>query len=782
MNKAGFEGLPEPLVIHQGSIVENVFGLSGDNCLTTDWESTLGFTEYSIDRHNPTVGVYIDQGIMTETTQVTGVRRADGWYIHPWVTAAGLVFGVVAPNILPNVPSAIADVAEETARAGDWVHDRIWPETELTTITTYIPETVIEQRTVTVIVPEAKSEVVVSAKATQEGPNKSVENERVANELAREVKGYIDSGECAVTSAEIFGSASDDVKRELKSLGRPDKYNENLAQLRPTHFFTAFDKALGDFGITIEDIKIKSAEDIMLPENITQLVAVAENFGYQDFDQVLAIYNTNPDQLPPSLQTALDVALGSKRGVFATVLLSCGGQESYTIDVVVPTEVVKIHTETKTFETPIDNNPGDDNHNYDFEFWPIIIPPIPKFEKYSKLKTKTKPTDLVVPEEVWVELYPDVLDGKKKSGKNGYQLSNDAWLYSRKYQNLLREDRVEGFYKLGYNDKNHNPQNLRIMFVDHKPTPETLTSFIELMQKFVLINGGDIGTKLGMIAVFPSEQAGRQPQNPRAMGPGVDEQYAKSVLGVAMPALGLVEMHMPTKPTQEQIKSFNGAAWVLAHEIGGHFSDVISKPITIKPGGAGNKPNDFVSSDPWQNRAKELFTKYRKMAMVRPRWLAKRQVIDQSGQTHTFEHADLTSPDPRISEAQFKRKYGFPTQYSGSSALELWAETAAAELTKIGIPDSESGESIQHIPGFADTYGVDPELRGHFARQVGGNSQGDYVSWSAERLKRAFLEHSFSSLSQDEELKLLATKARQTPLPNREDMIRILTKATGHGA
>lgn len=604
--------------------------------------------------------------------------------------------------------------------------------------------------------------------------------------LAEEIKVTIDNG-YELTGVKVYGSSSDEL-RDPDSRGRADRINEDYAAERAAKYVAALSHDTAELGVDMPKIDVKSGETVLSGASVQELDDTIQQFGYRDFNDVVARYNRG-ESLPPTLQTLMDKEIGAARGVTTSLTFEDPSGETMTVIVTTPTKTRVKHVE----HTSDDGEPNDGTHQY--PLIPIIPVPVvrdlqipkPNFTTVDTVKIKKrwrKNNDIRVENNVWLELYPEALNEDD-------QLDRNAWAMTRKYQVLMREDRIHGVQGFTYKDSQGKEQILRAMFVDHTPDAQTALAVDRLLQDLSQMEGGKVAERLGMIAIFPSENTGKQ--KPNVIGLGIDEQYSSNILGVAMPAMGLVEVHMPTDLSSEDLEkhlgNVMGVRWTIAHEAaGGHFTDVKHKPTQLKR--VRGKSNDYVTVNPWEDAGVKGYVRSKAKSLNPKRWIVRRKVEDQEGVSH-YTVDTVEDGDTRLQEAISVQKLGHPTRYGATSAAESWAEAAAQVTTGILVPGTEFGQKLGGAEGqYATGYSVDPDLRDDFIDHVYKDIYTifDDKGNAVEKRRGIPLDtpkhwiHTYENvknrqtISEDPELHAIFEHARTTPLPKK--LIRILTQVT----
>ncbi len=759
--------LPSPLESHPHRIVVDVYPSPvADHEPIADYPSRDGFEEFLIERFTPEAQPTPGGRIFVpgEPQTVTRFER-NGWLITPKLALIGTLVLAGSANLLLNAGDfgkAGHDGVELAQDQKDHVEDYFHIGQTCRTVdegptssekTTKHFETFVQLENV------GSSE-----------PSPSGVRQLVDNLLANQKEGK-------VVDINFVGVASDEWRSKQPGLGLGVADKENAEQLAPERlvtFLTAVHQEGDKRGLDLAKLKVSYSEVVLASDTIVDIESNVGKFGYRSLDQVLAIYNTTPDQLPPSFEKLLDVHIGSNRGL----------RVSENIDI---TKTIEHKTVTDKKCNP-DGSP-EKHHDYDWRVLPLLVPPIPKLRR--KLVEKVRGTFVDVPPELpdpeFLKLYPQAQTAVNVLGR-------EAWAYARKYQNLLREtDRIGGVYSLDYLDEDGETRRLRAMFVDHEPTPDTVQMLASLLQTISQMQGGRVGKELDMITVFPSENAGMH-GDAKKVGLGLDIQRDSSVQGVAYPNLRLVEIQMPTTPTDAEINSFNGAKYVLAHEIAGHFTDLTEEQnIMNLIANIGGVPI-YSMNDRFLDSAKTDFdrvtaneagadtrTLWQKI-LRRPydtqlRWHIKRGTQMTSGDIEP--RSDIVSTkDVRLTESIYVRIGRFMSRYARTNAAEHYAEAAANIATGIGAPFDEEPEArankVQARHGYADTYSASPTMHKLITDRWGSDSSADFAKFPSQASASKEWKHRYDNLS-NSDLAGLADEARNTPLPDESDLLWIVT-------
>lgn len=676
--------------------------------------------------------------------------------------AASIALGVALP-----VSSLVLDTVDELRNGIDAISDRVFglPEHEVTRTHIVLKE---EKHQQTISVEDEVTRDLGRQSFNAEGeftPDPALISQ-ITSELAAITR---DRG--TILAVEVRGTSSDEWGNPDVSLGRSNPGNIDLARQRAQQFVDALNQAAQTSNIVLPAITSTGQESVLTDSDRIALEGLRDQGGYESLSYMLNLYAESPDELSPPARDFLDVRFGEKRGVTIAVSYLTIEERLQEVTVVVPVEV----TERTKVKEPYDVVPVDHDHDYDFNPIWLIPPPLPLLRRRKESVSEEQDVIISEPidESVWVKLYPEAL--------NGRTLDRDAWSLTRKYQYLLREDRIGSVLQCDFTDDSGKAQNIRVAFIDHTPSPHTVKAVEGLLEDICQMNGGRVPTKLGLIAIYPDGSAGHQ-SNPEIIGMGIDEQYDAATLGVAIPALGLVELHMDPHATPSELRSFNGMRWTLAHEVAGHFTDVVQDTTRLRP--VINVPNGYLTSNPWLDRGLSM-----SVALSGPRsdkkWIITTPFFDGEGhlQIETIETDRLPEA---FSIHGVIRKEGFPTQYGSplpqrsahTDRAELYAEVAAQITTGQPIPFSES-PPVFPVPETTasehDGYHVDSRLHSEYALAIGANPLESPTArplrWGRRRGAPTF---TLSAVEENPDFALMASTAKARDLPQDEELVNIL--------
>lgn len=730
-------------------IVSNVYELphgDGEPC-RPDVDSHYEFTEYAESRFDPRSNGSEPTLVVEPTTYlVPRTRRGEGWVgnISPRLSVGFFLATTVLHTLVGNWNTLAADAREEYRNflhnskqaVSQWLGFKFEPTTISREIQTAEPGS------------DITLDQIYAQPVGESAPSKSDITKLV------EMLGDEQTQGNQVTKISIFAGSSDEWGPNESSLQKPDAQNDELDGRRAADAAQELKNQLEAAGLEVPDIETASAEGILTAGEVAKLEAEASRHELT-LEQAIHLFNSG-GELPASLQTLLQTKLGDARSVLIRIQIQ---------------EADQMVTKTLAVRETM---PDDQDRDYAL-YWGLPLPFFPRLRREGVLKpgfiTWTRPG--AKPDRRWVELY-------KEAMQEDGSLPRDAWRYTRKYQLLAREDRIDYVLTHRYTDANGEERDLRVMFVDHDPTDETVDMFKYLLTAVSQMNDSKVAERWSAVTVFPRAQVGieptagrsrndRYPHHPADIGLDIDKQDPEEVLGIAMPALGLVEMHMPEDPSHADLHNYMGSLWVAAHELAGHATDTTDEPRILTPVGAPEFRH-YTTNDVWANGAAEEFKTLPKSDARGERvfdvtWRPE----DGFGNTHSLRDRVRTrSGDDTLlrvshgAELQGRK----PTRYAGGSPEELYAETAGQLVSGAPIPFTEAGLSVRaRIPGVARGYAVGDELRRMFAERTGWSPNAQ-VAVNDE-------EFTLIEATDDPMLGPWIDEARRTPMPN--DRITILT-------
>lgn len=680
--------ITKPVRIDTEALVQNVYaGTSG----LPDNQSQSEFSQYLVDR------MYgVDDPVATSYTpgaEVPGEtrRRFDGWRITPRKALAITVAGLLALNVAVNYKS-IGGKLRETF--GDIKH-QVDPDVRV------IPGETKEGKTVT-----RTLDYPIGTIGQEQRSGVAQRDVLSARGLVRKLKSIENDGK--IVNITVTAGASDErTANGVKSVGKEDKANVDLALERAENLAESIETEAEKENLDFPDIQIEAKEHVLNDEELGELLASVQKSKYRSVLEAISAYNNGDDTMSDSLRSMIGQHIGSKRRGVVSVTV----QQTETI----PGEptIIPAHEE----EVPRD----DEKHP--FTPIPFFFPPIPRFTREYRDPFQDPPTILEEPlDKVWIELYEEAL-------KSNGELVDNAWSLSRKYQALYREERITQGIRFDYLDDEGKQQFIDILFADRPElTDEVIQAVSGLIFDISMMQDGKVGDALDTIVVFPTEQTGSQ--RPDKIGLGIDEQFHKNVLGVAIPVIGLSEIHLPLKPKEKDIQSFVGFRQTLAHEIAGHFTDVNKQARFIDPSKSNRPGRTFRARNPWLGAGNDGYASTARRGTVRVHQFAIPHPNDEPGEYI------VNAGSQELIDAPSARLHGeSPTRYSDESAAELHAEVAAALTTGMLVPVSELGINSKAL-GEKTGYSVDGGLQHRFVTHVGAIANVDGLQWDPERAQK----------------------------------------------
>lgn len=732
------------------------------------------------------------------------VSTARGWAIASGLamTAINLIPNFANGNIQDDVYNALNDVGEGISAVKDNLQDSI----SVVFGNEVCPPDGSTRTEKTTIIKEKETFYYSPNKVGESNPEMSI-----IDKVLDRIEAANTDGSVREIGFDIQANTSD----EWLSLGAALGYgigtknpeNAELGQDRQTDELSAFEKRAAERGIDINGIVLEIApeEHVLDAAEQERLASLAQAHGYESIVDVLRAQNAAPDRLPPALAEAFGRAFPRNRD---TELHLTVVRETHE------TEVVDSENGNEDDCVALDGDPINHNRDYDFDWRWALWPAMPLFMQRRVQKMRGEWVDFGdLPDPQRLLLHED---GVTENG----QLNDSGWAYVRKYMYLFREDnRISKIYEHGYLDANGEEQKLRAIFVDHEPTQESIDTIGRIFQFAGQINGGQLGKDCDAIVVYDRENVGLHGDAKR-VGLGLDIQYQGSTLGFAIPSLGLVEMHMPKLPTGGELdQEYNSAAWVLAHELAGHFSDINDEPNRLNPVGhtANGKPlytltNRFADAGMQQHRRARGETDRantahgNRLSRIVRRILGRQRAGD--GMSWTVRRGRGTEPTPevaeptvqnmdgatdvRLTEALHVRKQtGVSSEYAHQSSLgdirtgaaEDWAESAAdmtitaAMERSIALPYGQTPErparvnESEDVNRWVDGYHTSDQWRNTINNRWGSQSSGEETVFVNQPQAMPHWTH-FMSVPEDFEFaRELAAWARSVNIPEPNDPV-----------
>lgn len=768
--------MPQPLYTQGQAFVENVFANPLSSSLP-DIESQAVMATYLIDRTRQTGPTEQLHVVMTPsgvtlpklTREVVGSRQVSGWQkTKEWRVAPKAAIATwVGSWALFNLVPLAADVADEASQAVYQVKRDLdllpkgATETRVTQVPTWSTPSVIRQ--------------YVEADNT---PGSAAVNPRVVRLFANRVQAAAEQN--ANTRVKVTARSSDDYGADT-SLGVREPLSQDMADERAQAWSRALRTALPAAAIRTE-----MRQDVLTPAELRQLNRLATQAGFTGQNAMIgAIKAAEAGQGSRALRSF--VTANFKRGV-------------ELVATVQNPDVARTKEVKERVFVPAENDPPADP---DREYNPLFIPlPWWKKRRWTALGERDVKRWTFVPgarvlkpevfrqtlDQAWLRIRPEAV-------KQDRTLVDDAWAFTRKYEHLVRDDRIAEVLRADYTDGAGNSSSLRVIFVDKQPDEATVTAYSALLQSLAALRTPDgrtvADTVTGMF-VFPSEASGKQ-RNPKNIGVGIDSQYDLHTQGVMYYPLKLVELHMPTQLSdeslQEYLESYRGAIFTLAHEAAGHGTDVSAEPLTVRRVYSPTIRNaHIVDGDPRGRRMAPLHGVLR--PLIEPSAPADKRaprqfdiafpVVDRNGKLFQMQPR-VTEHDSRLTHAHKATIVGRePTQYASESVTEHYAETAAATATGISIDFGEADIQVPAIVAdgvaadFATGYHPDVRAQQLYAEAVGGTT-GSLPLTFAKAPEVTIVR---AQPQDDPLLRAHMIRARQTRTPRPQELIALLAQTS----
>jgi hypothetical protein len=716
--------IPEPLYTQEQAFVENVFAdpLSAS---MPDVGSQAVMADYLIDRTRNTGPKEQIHVVMTPsgvslpklTHEVVGTRQINGWQkTQEWLIKPKWAVGVwIGSWALLNVVSLGGDIADE-ARQGGY---------ETASLLGLLPEDKTETHTEQVpawSTPKAVRQHI----AAGNDPGSAEVNPGMVLAFKHEVQDVSKKG--AKTTVKVTALSSDDYGSDA-SLGVKEPTWQDMSDERAQAWSEAIGKAMPN-----ATVEAKTHQDVLTASQLRRLSRLAERAGFTGENALIdAVTAAQAGQGPNKLRAFVAKNFIMQRGV--------------NLEATVQNPKVETSKEITVEEViPADNQPPADP-NRDYKPWFVPLPWLRRRrwvdlgERDIKRWKFIPGKQLLRPEifkqtldQAWLRIRPEAVQADQT-------LVNDAWAYTRKYEHLVRDDRIAEVLRADYKDAKGQDASLRIMFVDKKPDDLTVEAYSKLLTSLAAMrtqDGRTIADTVTGMFVFPEEHSGKQ-RNPKKIGVGIDNQYALDTMGVMYYPLKLVELHMPTDLSgdalQQYLDNYRGAIFTLAHEAAGHGTDVSDEQLKVRRIYSPNISNAHViDGDPRAEKMSGLQDSLRPLMnpthgpeATEPRMFdVSFPVVDKNGNTFVMEPR-VAEHDPQLKHAHKATIVGRePTQYSSESATEHYAETAAATATGITIDFDEAHVHVPEIiqngvtANFATGYHPDARTQELYAAAVGG--------------------------------------------------------------
>ncbi|MGB4800993.1 MAG: hypothetical protein WBP03_05795 [Candidatus Saccharimonadales bacterium] len=748
---ADLPALVAPNFTNPTAVVENVYAHPGLHPGSRDRTSQGRMEDYLGDRIIPTgPREYEMSGLIPDGYVDVNTRVPDGWRITPRRALAATMLSFLALTGLGNAEAIGHDTATAVQDLGDEIRQaafylRYGSET---------PDKVV-------MVPGGETTLEFS----QELPaktNNTVENadpdEATIRKFAEKIESVMEAAESENDSSTVVivgepeirstGDASDEWGGD-RSIGEYDPKNLQLADKRANNAVDATIEALAENGIPSRKGTVGVEENILYPNKKTALEGAAKKAGFTGENPITdAIRAVDHGQTTPkSLNKKVRDWVTSKRGTKLTAKIQI---ERLDMEADTPTFVEGRHA------------PEDPDRDYDM-IMPFLLPVLP-IRRFRRVLDRVPAFQELVlrgrGRVEWLRLYPDALTENE-------ELKRHAVFYTRKYNHLLRDDRISTVDRMDYVAHDGAERSLRTLYVDSEPSEYFQQKMREVAAVFSAAQEGTIADNTPFIAVFPSDSAGISHGDPKKIALGIDTQQPEEVLGFNMPLLGLIELHAPVNGTREEIDSFFGAVWTQAHELT-HSMDIKPEPARLIRFADGT----YGTVNPWNDSFENVDGALANLPAQRPQEIEFdiiRDVVDRDG-NHRRVTERVSERDSRLSEAVSVQIVGHkPTTYGSTDSLEHAAETGAGATTSTDIPFAEAGVQVPAHSGFnfADGYKPAEESLQVFADNSGLNPN----RFRGIDLSRVTFTK--TTVQDDPLLHDIAERARRTRVPRERDMVHI---------
>jgi hypothetical protein len=727
-------GNMRPAMRDENQVVENLYEKQPDPNQPNDqvealgrstldsasWEAQRDFVE---DRHSPEPNRRtIDGGEVTRTVRVEGTRlsprvraiweRIEDWVFNPKNPLGKTILASLLATAIATAGNAIGK--EQTPEIRDLM-DAIYaadPDKHVTVgidgRTEPLPHVVFEfLRTEKdlqpiIITQDVSTAISQDVQTTSEQDKVQVDQAEVDQFLKtfqESLEKKQSSGETLeISGAILYGQASDEYAGN-ENIGKSDEYNTDLARRRAEALRDAVEGPMREiaekFGASMPAaFELKPSEIVISESDVEYGNFLAKRAGFDNLDAAVDAEAAGTTISDAELETFITEKFSSQRLARIEVEVHRSFQETTE-------ETVTTEKETRK-ELPI---------------IPVVIPIVPfRLPRYRRGQTVDyvpKPyvdefevTERLggVVEESYV--HPYGIEQIYVNGDEYYRLRGSSvyeWL--PKIQHLFRDDRVDFTMEASYRNRDGLEQAFQTMFVDFTPDIRTQQMFMTLLRLAAQVQGGRLASKVNGIIVYPSENAGRDPDNPKKIALGQDRQLDASVGGTNRPLAKLVEMHMPQNPTDDELAR---AAWVLAHELIGHTSDIIDDEIYLKRVVGSEDPGVYTMvSCPWANRGANIFAGNTRLIDRNP---ATDPINFRGENGEIISELDVAALSEMAVQCQKVRiERALATKYGSTSIGEAWAEIVAALATGQEVPFEQA--DVDAVGGYFMDLDIEREVQ-----------------------------------------------------------------------
>jgi hypothetical protein len=726
-------------------LVENMYR---PNWMTTGpFDSTSHFRmeTYLHERHQPQA-VELEPGstinvVHTSVNYRPSIFRWErtGWHIPPLAAGIFTLGALASANAFYNggnlLKSLAGDIGDEAAQIIHNAEELFFP----------LPPKIVTRNggTIDTITVETSPQA-----STQSGQDLVQVDPADISRFLGEVNAATNAGG-AVTTVEITGNASDEAGSD-SSIGQIDAYNTDLETRRADAAKTELLRQAAEQGISLPEINMSIHEDVLTPAEKAHLTELAQAAGYSTgYAAVQA--QANGQKLDGALGEFIEDNFATTRNYTLTA----------TITQTTPGESHQIQGEVPQYR-PTPENPIRD---YPFNFISVVVPFIPILRRklVPVVQTETIPYETDPRLTATFKVYPEGIEkALDEHGVEQYYLTEDnPWQWTRKFQHLLRDDRIHQELRADYKDMDGKEQAFRVFFVDQTPTDETIAMFKDLLEQASLMQNGSLAKKLSAIFVYLTESTGKHSDDPKRIGLGIDTQRNTDVLGTTMPILKLIEMHMSQSLTTEELAEIRDT---LGHELG-HKTDVTDRRIELNPVSGQEVPSTniarFASGEPMRGIGAEVIADLQSLADPSRSLFFETEngTILHESETANLGRASLTGNVRLIN--------GRPTIY-GDNQVEGYADAVRSLLTG-PIPFIEAG--INADGGY--------RIAENLEQVVQDNLGADRVPHTLEYGNlRPDITFTQGTVEQDKALREVIDAAKRRAVPDPKDLAEIITSVT----
>lgn len=725
-------GRPIDAVHHdETALVENMYREDAGITGALDSTSHHNMEQHLHDRHQPeeVEETEKDPIFFRHTTIIDRPSWRNGhwgdWLVSPKAAAILTLSGLVLVNTIANadnLKTLADDIGDEVAIIWHDMQEGLDP----------LPNLVVEKAQPTT----EESTIRLTASTYSEQDRVHVDPADITT-FVSEIDSSQEHGG-TITDIRITGGASDETGSQT-SIGQIDQYNADLAAKRAEAAKAELVRQASEQGISLPDIDIAIYENVLSAEAKAHLDSLAQAAGYSSGWEAVQL-QASGRQIDGELGQLIETEFTAARNYILTA------------DIVTPGDPNIIR-----YEVP-QSRPTPENPVRDYDWRLIAIPVLPFRRFHRGIVSVAEPTISEYQpgplRTTTLKVYPEGVESTTdfRGVERHYLVGDEPWQWVRKYQHLLRDDRIQHFMRAEYTDANGKERSLRVLFADHIPSTDSIAMFQRLLESASLVQDGSLPDNHSVIVVFPRENTGKSPEDPKRIGLGIDTQDDPNILGFNMPMLKLIELHMDDTDLED-------AAHILTHELHGHGSDIRRKRIQLNPIEGGNTEfGRYVAEDTWRRVGGPIVRSLQSLNDP------QRSLMFEAEDGIRYPESHTRKLSREAAAGNVRLTNGRPTRY-GDNALEGYAEAAWSLATDTPIPFSEAG--INSTGG----YRLPRELEQVVQRNVGANDT-PYVLGFDREPNVVFTQ---GTVAEDSLLNTISNQAKARPVPTPDNMAEIVT-------